>query len=221
LWNDYREQFYWWECVELVRKLILSSVLLLFDQGSPWQIALAALFSIACHLVYTHCRPMKDPRTHVLQHISLGLTTLNFFIGLMLKVEAVSASDASAGLLLISLNLIVALSFTTAVLHQGAKLEDSVARDASVEKQLGVGRKGSEGGRDQQAGTPNADDGNGNARAESTEAEGDAKVRGWTIFDADVREEGGAQRRDTRNPLRPGGTSGFIAAGMLRNPAAV
>jgi hypothetical protein len=36
---DYRLQFYWWEVVELVRKLMLSSILLLMERGNPWQVS--------------------------------------------------------------------------------------------------------------------------------------------------------------------------------------
>ena len=123
------------QVVELVRKLVLSSLLLLFDQGSPWQIAGAALFSVLSHLLYTNCRPMKDPRAHVLQHIGLGLTTVNYFLGLMLKVEAIKDS-AFAGPLLIILNLIMVGALVIAVLHRGAKMEAEVARESAAELEL-------------------------------------------------------------------------------------
>jgi hypothetical protein len=127
LWNDYRAEFYWWECTELVRKLVLSSCLLLMSQGSPWQVAGAALFSMWSHLLFTHCRPMKDPRAHALQHIGLGLTTLNYFVGLMLKVQAIKGSTL-AGPLMILLNLTMVVAVTVAVLYRGTKMELSVAR---------------------------------------------------------------------------------------------
>ena len=54
---------------------------LLVYAGNPWQVAGAALFSMVSHLVYTAAHPIRDHRAHVLQHVSLGLTTLNYFIG--------------------------------------------------------------------------------------------------------------------------------------------
>ena len=78
---------------------------------------------------------MKDSRSHILQHVSLGLTTLNYFIGLMLKVDAIKDS-AEAGSLLIFLNLIVVVVFAVAVLYRGTKLEESVSEnDAKLKKQ--------------------------------------------------------------------------------------
>jgi hypothetical protein len=192
--------------VELVRKLVLSSVLLLFDQGSPWQIAGAALFSVASHLLYTNCRPMKDPRAHVLHHIGLGLTTLNCesrhhnacpsdfvcpdFIGLMLKVEAIKDS-AFAGPLLILVNLSMALALICAVLYGGAKMEASVARDDSTKKLA--------------------------KELELTQRSGDDS-RGWSVFE-DVNTE--VRKATPGDPLYVGSMrSGFTAAGIQSDSGA-
>ena len=55
-----------WEVVELVRKLILSSILLLMDRGSPWQVAAAAIASVCFHNAYTRFNPMADRRARAL-----------------------------------------------------------------------------------------------------------------------------------------------------------
>ena len=91
---------------------------------------MATLFSMGCHLVFTHCRPMDEvgfrlpnhathsttrirlnlptypptylrmpqPEAQLLQHVAYGLTTLNYAIGLMLKVgRAVARWRLSGG----------------------------------------------------------------------------------------------------------------------------
>lgn len=52
--QDYCPDYYWWECVELVRKLVLSSCLLLFDQSNPWQ---------GAYLVYSNCAGHQSDRS--------------------------------------------------------------------------------------------------------------------------------------------------------------
>ena len=63
--------------IELIRKLVLSSCLMLMSRENPWQVASAAIISMASHLLYTHCRPMLQPEAQVLQHVALGVMTLN------------------------------------------------------------------------------------------------------------------------------------------------
>ena len=49
LQHDYRKEYCQWEVLELIRKLILSSCLMLMPQGDPWQVAIAAIISILTH----------------------------------------------------------------------------------------------------------------------------------------------------------------------------
>ena len=135
LWNDYRQEYYWWEVVELIRKLVLSSCLMVMEKGDPWQVAVAALFSMLSHLAYTHCRPMRDPDAHKLQHLSLFFTTLNYFIGLLLKVEAIQGT-AIAGYLMVALNLVILLAVCAAMLLGGKKMERSVQRHDDEKDQI-------------------------------------------------------------------------------------
>jgi hypothetical protein len=50
---------------------------MLMSRENPWQVASATIISMASHLLYTHCRPMLQPQAQVLQHVALGVTTLN------------------------------------------------------------------------------------------------------------------------------------------------
>lgn len=73
----YGEQAYMWTVAELLRKLVLTSLILLFfDQGSALQVTFALLVSAFAHVAHALWRPYTDRRAYLLQHGSLAVTTL-------------------------------------------------------------------------------------------------------------------------------------------------
>jgi len=185
LWNDYRKECYLWEVVELLRKLVLSSSLLLFDQSNPWQPAGACFFSAVCHYYYTAMKPMAHPHAGKLQHFSYGLTTMNYFVGLMLKVDVMRNSPLN-GAIMVVLNLVMICGFCVALLYVQTKTELSVERDETkAEMKKGEFVRASE--------------------ADVADVAAHGRVRGWT--GVGPPEEGGEIEMTSgfaSNPMHPG-----------------
>lgn len=90
---------YLWEVVELLRKLTLTSLVLFFNAGSPFQITFALVVCTYAHVAHGMYRPFVERSSYLLQHFSLGTTTFVFVMGLLFKVEGFgddSAGDADA-----------------------------------------------------------------------------------------------------------------------------
>jgi hypothetical protein len=152
--NDYQPEHYYWEVVELIRKLVLSSCLMLMSRENPWQVASATIISMTSHLLYTHCRPMLQPQTQILQHVALGVTTLNCkpplasssirtthtisrsdLLGLMLKVQAIENSGA-VGPLMIILNLGMVIGLVAIGASRLHKMKHEVSREDEKDEKL-------------------------------------------------------------------------------------
>ena len=75
----YGEPAYLWAVAELVRKLVLTSLILLFfDQGSAMQVTFALLVSAFAHVAHSLWRPYTNRKAYLLQHGSLTVTTLSY-----------------------------------------------------------------------------------------------------------------------------------------------
>jgi hypothetical protein len=57
LYADYGASAWWWEVEELTRKLLLSAVVVLIDEGSPLQVTLAVLVSGWAHVLHAQYKP--------------------------------------------------------------------------------------------------------------------------------------------------------------------
>ena len=86
---------YLWEVVELVRKLALTSLVLFFSAGSPFQITFALILSAYAHVAHALYQPFVDRGAYHLQHGSLTVTTLVYTLGLLFKVDTFDARGAS------------------------------------------------------------------------------------------------------------------------------
>eukprot|EP00937_MAST-01D_sp_MAST-1D-sp2_P001724 g1724.t1 len=108
LYDDYKPSFWFWEVFELVRKLLLSSFLMLFAT-SPGvvQVSVGLLLAISVHLVYTNCDPYVLPRAKILVHMSYFLVTITYFAALLLKSNEAQSSEG-LGLFLVVVNCLVA-----------------------------------------------------------------------------------------------------------------
>lgn len=85
-----------WEVVELVRKLALTSLVLFFSAGSPFQICFALMLSAYAHVAHALYRPFADKSAYYLQHGSLAVTTLVYTAGLLFKVDGFGRGSASS-----------------------------------------------------------------------------------------------------------------------------
>jgi hypothetical protein len=81
---------------ELLRKLLLSAVVVLIDEGSPLQVTLAVLVSGWAHVLHAVYKPWGTGSVlYGLQHGALFVTSFVFLMGLLFKVDGVSSSSGT------------------------------------------------------------------------------------------------------------------------------
>nr|XP_058944624.1 uncharacterized protein LOC131772678 [Pocillopora verrucosa] len=80
-YENYKDKYWFWEIVEMYRKLIFISVILLFDSESDSQIGFAVIAASASGIVYTIFRPMKDKFEDRLQTFVLWIIFFNVCLG--------------------------------------------------------------------------------------------------------------------------------------------
>jgi hypothetical protein len=80
IYCDYKPEYYWWEPLEMLNKLFLSSILLTFERDSISQVATALIFSVARHVVYAICSPYTLEGALHLQHIVLSCLSMTYFL---------------------------------------------------------------------------------------------------------------------------------------------
>lgn len=85
-YENYSDNCWFWEIVELARKVLLTSALLLTDTQSRTYIGSAAIISGLYTVLFAFYKPITDPSEHWLQLISLMASSVNFSVGMLLKV---------------------------------------------------------------------------------------------------------------------------------------
>ena len=115
LYENYCPNSWFWEVLELVRKIILTSVLVLIGSESRTDLGVASIMSGLYTVLFVSYKPINDRFEHWLQLASLLATCANMNIGLLLKIpEENISSGIETGMegtgitaLLISVNVFV------------------------------------------------------------------------------------------------------------------
>ena len=95
LFGDYAPQFFMWEIFDLVRKLILSGVMIFFNRGSVTQIVVAMILSMTFLQAQVRLHPYAFGIANTCQLISFNSITFTLFGALLLKVKMNAQSDTS------------------------------------------------------------------------------------------------------------------------------
>lgn len=85
-YENYSDNCWFWEIVELARKVLLTSALSLTDAQSRTYIGSAAIISGLYTVLFACYKPITDSSEHWLQLISLMASSVNFSVGMLLKV---------------------------------------------------------------------------------------------------------------------------------------
>ena len=86
LYENYNEDAWYWELVEVVRKLVLTCGIILIGRESRAYVGLASICSGLFAIVYAFRKPIKDDFEDKLQLMSLLVIFLNLGIGVILKI---------------------------------------------------------------------------------------------------------------------------------------
>jgi hypothetical protein len=88
LYDDYKPQYYWWEALEIVRKLLLTGVLVQFQKGSLIQTVMAIVIIVLHMLLLAHFKPYKRPRDGAVSLFVYAMLLAVFFGALLLSAQA-------------------------------------------------------------------------------------------------------------------------------------
>ena len=91
--ENYKEKYWFWEIVEMYRKLILISFILLFDTESRSQIGFAVIAASASGIAYTIFRPIKGKFEDRVQTFVLWIIFFNVCLGAIYSQPDVSESQ--------------------------------------------------------------------------------------------------------------------------------
>jgi hypothetical protein len=95
LYENYSEDCWFWEVMELMRKVLLTSVMSLMDSESRTYLGLSSILSGLYSVLFAYKKPISDLFEHWLQLASLLATGVNMTVGLLLKIPA---SENTSGL---------------------------------------------------------------------------------------------------------------------------
>ena len=57
LWGSYESRYYWWEVVEMARKLVLTGLLVIFLEGSVLQLCTGLVVTVVSLVIYANICP--------------------------------------------------------------------------------------------------------------------------------------------------------------------
>ena len=94
LFENYKRRSWYWELVELCRKIILTSGLILVGQESRSYIGLAWVIAGMYGMVFAFIGPIQDEVENRLMVISLSVTVVNLGIGAVSRIPAENISGS-------------------------------------------------------------------------------------------------------------------------------
>jgi hypothetical protein len=95
--------------IEMVRKFILTSAVIFFNEGSSMQVATAVLVSMFFLVLHVCYLPFADSSDNWLQGLALVALVLVYFIGLLIKVQPQKNNVDSLDALLQAVSAVVAI----------------------------------------------------------------------------------------------------------------
>jgi len=123
LFSSYHSRCWYFEIVELVRKLLLTGVLIFIDPGRPGQVAAGMLIAFLSVLLHITLSPMCSDDVDISAQSALVEVFLLLFSGLLLKVDTMQPGDHGLGVVLAaSTGVVLAIPVIPSALKQFKKL---------------------------------------------------------------------------------------------------
>ena len=94
LYENYKPSSWYWELVEMLRKVILTSGLILVGQESRSYIGLAWVMAGMYGVLFSWIKPIEDVSENRLMTVSLAVTVVNLGIGAVSKIPAENISGS-------------------------------------------------------------------------------------------------------------------------------
>jgi hypothetical protein len=110
IYTNYEPNYFYWECIEMLKKCMLTGGMVLVAPGSSVQILLGSLIALAYLLVVLRLGPYNDENHDRLQVLSTLQILLVLLMGFAIKTQSPDAGlyeERFMGILLIMLTMIV------------------------------------------------------------------------------------------------------------------
>ena len=95
LCENYKAEFWYWEIIELTRKLLQITLLTMFGSDNSWYLAITVAVSVVYITSHSYCKPISDGFEHALQMTSLMFIFLNLLIATSLVMAENDDMDPS------------------------------------------------------------------------------------------------------------------------------
>lgn len=96
LFKMYHTETWWYEILDLIRKLVLTGGISFLEKGSATQIALAIAFSFVMLSINLTLKPVFDTQINQISNIALLEILVTLYVGLLLKFQIVDESSADS-----------------------------------------------------------------------------------------------------------------------------
>ena len=85
--GDYKPEYYFWECLEMLRKVSLTGLLIFFSKGSLLQIVVAVMITFAFLIATSRNMPFKDDLANKFKLATECCLMITLIFAIMLKVD--------------------------------------------------------------------------------------------------------------------------------------
>eukprot|EP01051_Picozoa_sp_SAG22_P006365 SAG22_NODE_413_length_10849_cov_6.078977_7_plen_1231_part_00 len=85
--KDYKPEYYYFECITLMEKLLLTGLLVFVDQGSIFQCFVGAVISFAFFAVQVACRPYAQASENLIKAVAEAQLFLTLLLSIVLRVS--------------------------------------------------------------------------------------------------------------------------------------
>ncbi|XP_072035441.1 uncharacterized protein [Amphiura filiformis] len=109
LCENYKPEYWYWEIVELSRKLVQTSLVVLWGSEDPFTLGLSIAISVVYTVIHAYVKPMKDNFEHWLQMLSLMAIFFNLLAAIYFKVPYSNHRQTLMTVFILIVNLSVVL----------------------------------------------------------------------------------------------------------------
>ena len=116
LCENYKAEYWYWEIVEITRKLLQISVLTMFGSSDAWYLSVTVVVSLVYLTSYAYCKPISNRFEHALHITSLLSISLNLLVATSLKMsenESIKPADnavVAATLIVLNVGILLAVA---------------------------------------------------------------------------------------------------------------
>jgi len=107
--TDYKPTFFYWECIDMLRKVMITGLLIFVQKGSVIQVVIAAFISFCFLIALARSFPYKDDLSNKFKLATECSLVLTLILTILLKID-LSKEDISAdmiGVVMLGLNVVV------------------------------------------------------------------------------------------------------------------